>query len=429
MLSIAIRHTACALRKEIITLRHIFSYFFYMITKKLIVPLINEKILSQAEHCYIASAAITDAGFEMIRSRISPKCKMDIVASLDGLTSPNVLKQINNHYAGRITLNVFTRNVLHANVYVFYLPYRKAVAFVGSGNFSLEGLKDQEELFWKITDAKEIESLMSWFTSFFEFGIPLTERLIQEYEQIYPRMKQREITSRQQKQQFMVASNLNWEGIKFKNQFFKKEDFQIFSAANASFDNAAIRLARMEVQSKLLQLKDSLSAQMDSYKLDLDRSTTSTVDAVEPANHPEQIISAMWISYTDNEQKYFSHQSTIQAGISNVNFSIRLVVLGAHNKRQERDHFKTQWQIESYRAAFFGALSRLTGYTFEIAGVKKPVESFLNEQALTEFVKTDYGMHFNVIIEKTFSPGDNAISNDNIVSTILGEFKMLVPFN
>ena len=149
---------------------------------------------------------------------------MDIVTSLDGLTSPNVLKQIYNHYQGRITLNIFTRNVIHANVFVFYLPYRKAVGFVGSGDFSLEGMKDHEDLFWKISDPKEIESLMSWFTGYFEFGLPLTDRLIQEYELIYPAMKQREITSRQDKQQFIASSNFNWDGIKFKNQYFKKEE-------------------------------------------------------------------------------------------------------------------------------------------------------------------------------------------------------------
>src|SRR5690349_8608450 len=100
-----------------------------MITKKLAGPLINEKILSQAQHCYIATSAITDAGFDFIRSRIPTNCKMSIVTSLDGTTSPYALQRILRHYQGRITLNIFTRNVLHANLYVFDLPYRKSIAF------------------------------------------------------------------------------------------------------------------------------------------------------------------------------------------------------------------------------------------------------------------------------------------------------------
>jgi hypothetical protein len=47
-----------------------------MIIKKLAVPLINEKLLQQVEHCYIATAAISEEGFDFIRSRIPTKSKM-----------------------------------------------------------------------------------------------------------------------------------------------------------------------------------------------------------------------------------------------------------------------------------------------------------------------------------------------------------------
>jgi hypothetical protein len=36
-------------------------------------------------------------------------------------------------------------------------------------------------------------------------------------------------------------------------------------------------------------------------------------------------------------------------------------------------------------------------------------------------------MHFGFIIEKNFSPGDPAISNENIVSVVLNEFAKLLP--
>ena len=143
-----------------------------MIVKKLAAPLINEKLLQQAEHCYVASASISEVGFDFIRSRISPKCKMDMVTGMDLPTSPHVLRRIWRNYQGRITLNVYTRNVFHSNVYIFDLPFRKSVAFIGSGDFTLEGIKDREELFYKITDAKQIEELKSWFTGYFEFAEP-----------------------------------------------------------------------------------------------------------------------------------------------------------------------------------------------------------------------------------------------------------------
>ena len=153
-----------------------------MIIKKLAAPLINDKLLQQAEHCYIATANMSEEGFDFIRSRIPTKTKMDIVTGTTSNTSPELLERIWKHYQGRINLCFYSRNVLHANVYVFDLPYRKSVAFVGSGSCTLEGLKDHEEIFYKITDPKEIESVMSWFTSYFEFSEPLTEKFIEEYE-------------------------------------------------------------------------------------------------------------------------------------------------------------------------------------------------------------------------------------------------------
>ena len=155
-----------------------------MIIKKLAAPLVNDKLLQQAEHCYIATAEISEEGFDFIRSRIPTKTKMDLVTGMNGKTSLEVLQRIWKNYQGRINLNFYTRNVLHANVYVFDLPYRKSVAFIGSGACTLGGLKDQEEIFYKITDPKEIESVMSWFTSYFEFSEPLTEKFIEEYEQL-----------------------------------------------------------------------------------------------------------------------------------------------------------------------------------------------------------------------------------------------------
>jgi hypothetical protein len=153
-----------------------------MIIKKLAVPLINEKLLQQVVHCYIASAAISEEGFDFIRSRIPTTSKMDFVIGMNGLGSREVLHRIWRNYRGRITLNLYTKNFFHANVYIFDLPYRKTVAFIGSGTCTLEGMKDHEELFYKITNEKEIENLKSWFTGYYEFSEPLSEKTIEDYE-------------------------------------------------------------------------------------------------------------------------------------------------------------------------------------------------------------------------------------------------------
>ncbi len=116
-----------------------------MLIKKLAVPLINEKILQQAEYCTIATASISDAGFDLIAGRLSTKCKVELMTSLDGSTTPSVLNRIYKHFTDRITFKLSSKNIFHANLYIFDLPFRKAVAFVGSGSMTLEGLKDHED--------------------------------------------------------------------------------------------------------------------------------------------------------------------------------------------------------------------------------------------------------------------------------------------
>jgi hypothetical protein len=400
-----------------------------MITKKLAVPLINEKILLQAEHCYIATSAITAGGFDLIRSRISPKCKMDIVTSLDGLTSPQVLKQIYSRYQGRITLNIYTRNVLHANVYVFYLPFRKAVAFVGSGNFSLEGLKDHEELFWKITDPKEIESIMSWFTGYFEFGNPLDDQIIAGYEHLYPIMKRRAIKSAHDKQLLISSAGINWDAVKFRLQYFDKEDYQTFSITNAASDNAALRLARMRIQSKLISLQEALSGKMDAMKLDLMRTTAADISSVEPDDHDDRTIRSMSVSYVQNREDSQMQIVTPGWSVSYLGVTVWLDLIDRKTKQNERDVLRGKLQNENYRTSIYKTLSSLgSGYTLEVAGVKRSIETLTNEQALAEFFSTDDEVYFDVQIEKRFAPGDHAISSQNIEQTLLNELAKLVAF-
>ena len=356
-----------------------------MITKKLAGPLINEKILSQAQHCYIATSAITDAGFDFIRSRIPTNCKMSIVTSLDGTTSPYALQRILRHYQGRITLNIFTRNVLHANLYVFDLPYRKSIAFVGSGSLSLEGLKDQEELFWKITDAKEIESLLSWYTSYFEFGVPLTESLLKEYEKVYPAIRQREIDSQREKDLAIRISQFSFEGIKFRSQYFKKEDYTGFR--NVDSNEFVDRL------NKVFAMIQEKSA------------------AIPPHSEIFEEENYKGIKIHERTENIFLHFGLRPTQL------IMGMVIGMN--RDHRQKLTYHLENENTRQSLFNEMTKLDpAFILEVGGIKKPIGSLANEKALQEFLQNDVGMHFTIRIEKAIGPGDHTISESTIVDTL-----------
>jgi len=176
-----------------------------MLIKKLLVPFINEKILANAEHCYIATAALSEPALDFLMSKLPPKCKVDIVTGLDLPTSPELLFKVLKQYPTRIHLSIHTKSYFHPNTYIFDLPFRKMVAFVGSGNFTMGGIRDHEELAYKIESEKGVEEVKSWFRSYFELAEALTERAILLYQEVYPSIREREAESKREKGEVLEA--------------------------------------------------------------------------------------------------------------------------------------------------------------------------------------------------------------------------------
>lgn len=406
-----------------------------MIVKKLAVPLINGKILQQAEHCYIATAAISEEGFDFINSRLSPKCKIDIVTGLDEPTAPNVLRRIWRNYQGRVTLNIYTRNVLHANVYIFDLPYRQSVAFVGSGTFTLEGIKDHEEIFFRIADQKEIESLKSWFTGYFEFAAPLTETLVQEYELLHPAWRLRLTQTADEKKQFIAlnASGFSWDAIKFKTLFFKKEDYLTFANTKAMLDTPELLAERTAVQQKLLHLHESLKKHAAGLKLYADEH--QPVNSLHPAGHTGHKLRSLALTYgrSDAERNTASPETKLNDGIhvqiyiAQQEVGIQLVVGDVMTSREDRQHIEKQMYYPEYRNILFQLLKGLgTEYTLEIAGAKRTADAFATEDDLWEFTKGDHWQHYPFTLTKSFAPADPALGNDTIITTLTRELDRLI---
>lgn len=389
----------------------------------------------QAEHCLIATASISSGGFDLIRSRLAPKCKMEIVTGLDVPTSPDVLKRIWRHYQERISLRVYTRNFFHPNVYIFDLPFRKAVAFVGSGQFTLEGLKDHEELFIKITDAKEIEGLKSWFTGYFEFSDPLSESLITEYELVYPSLRQKEFSARAEKKALieLTARGFAWEAIKFKNQYFKKEDYLTFQNSKAALVNPVVQTEREAVRTKLMHLNEEL--QRHAGLLKITSQQNHWLNSIDPQVHPDKKLKQLGLVYgrtVAGMKKYFPDATardfmTLQLTIGQKYVSTSLSLGNEKEGRIDRENLQQQMNDSAYRSLFYKTLTSLgKSYRIEIFGESKEAGGFANEDALWEFIKLDEWAYYSFKIEKQFSPGDSAIGNDAIVSTIENEFNLLI---
>jgi HKD family nuclease len=406
-----------------------------MIIKKLAVPFINEKLLQQVEHCYIATAAISETGFDFIRTRIPTKTKMEIVTGLEMPTSPAVLQRIWRNYQGRITLNIYTRNDFHANVYIFDLPYRKSVAFVGSGHFTLEGMKDSEELFYKITDAKQIESLKSWFIGYYEFAQPLTEELIAEYEWRYPVMKYRDHASRLEKKQFLelTTAGFSWEQIKLKHQYFKKEDYLAFSSKKAYFTTPELNAERVSVQNKFTALHEMIKDDLRKLKLHASDGA-SVVSSADRVHQPDGQLRSMWLAYgrSTAEVKKFGEATTladlmhVQIMLNQKDIGIYLVAGYRRTGKVDREYFKSNMNNVEYRKQMFDLLTGLgAGYWIEVACERKNTDTFPTEETLWEFTKADQWIHFDFIIGRNYTPDALEISNENIAPSVVKELDKL----
>jgi hypothetical protein len=403
--------------------------------KKLAVPFINEKLLAQAEHCYIAVAAISDAGFEFVRSRIHPKCKMEIVTGLDELTSPGVLRNIQRHYQERISLRIYTKNFFHANVYILDLPYRKSVAFVGSGSFTLEGLKDHEELFLKITDPKEIENLKSWFTGYFEFAEYLNEGLVDAYEQVYHANRQREIESRKEKRDFinLHAKGFNWDQIKFKNQFFKKEDYTTFEKSKVCLINPVVAAEREALMSKMNQLSELV--RIHFLKLHLKQDTAHRISNTDPLAREDKKVTELGVAWR------LSSDMKVQGGVAAAKDFLSILIAARQKEfalvlsfgnggegRSDREALQSKMNDAEFRKAFHANLNNLgNDWTIEIAGHRNTAGGFVNENALAEFIQQDDWRYYQFFIERIFEAGNHEIANDHIASTVIKEVERLMP--
>lgn len=409
-----------------------------MLVKKLTVPFIKEDILKNAMSCSIASAAISERGFDFIISRLNGSCKCRIITGLDLPTPPKLLWEILGKAGDKLCFKVFTDNFFHPKVYIFELKDKSKVAFIGSGNFTMGGLQENEEVFYKIILPKEIENLKLWFDEYFERSVFLDETIIKEYEKIYPSIKDREEKSRKEKEQFndRISGEFNWDNVDFKGQYFVREDYLAFDESKAQLNTPEVRKERVKVQNKLLYLHDDLKTKFcHRNNLYEHYDSNHIVSSLDPTFHHEHKLRSMWLAYGRSKaelQKYYEdakHMDFIrlQVIIEQQSFGIWLMPGKENGGTEDREYFRGQMKSPAYRKKFYDLLMALDkSYWIEVSGDGEDVNTFKSPDALWEFTNSDDSEYY-FIIGRNYEPGDNAISEKNVLATIKNEFKKLLP--
>jgi len=405
-----------------------------MIIKKLLAPFVNNKILKEAEHCYIASAAISEPAFDLLMSNLPRHCNVDIVTGLDLPTHPNVLWKVLKKYPGRVTLRIFTRNFFHSNLYIFDLPFRKRVAFVGSGSLTLGGLKDYEELSYKIDVERNVEDLKAWFRSYFDFGHDLSEAIIKEYEILYPSIAARDSAMKEDMKQLtdVITGRFSLTGINFSKQYFKGEDYATLDNSKASLNTQIVHHERVMVQNKLLELHEQLKSYLHKLKLHEHDDSDQIVSSLDPVFHYEHKVKVIGLAYGRSKKELDGYKAkltdliNVQLLLGPQEFGICLSLGKPNSGTEDREYFRKEMNNEEYRKKFYDLLKALgKDYWIEVAGEKKQADSFEDEPVLWNYTNTD-ALQYNFIIGRYFAANDPEIAADNIIASIQKEIDKLI---
>ena len=413
-----------------------------MIQQKLKLSLELNQTLKNCDEIWVAVALISDSGFKFIQDNISHTAKQNYLVGIGLPTSPKVLSQLKDKEGnGLFQSKIYHKaNMLfHPKVYVIKTG-NKLTAYVGSGNCTDGGFDKNLELSVKTDEQVFCESLLTWFNTLFNFGIPITDEFLQSYSLLFERRTER---MEQDKNELKIIfpdnnSTINLDNIDFTNQFFKKEHFAAFEGTKPWMTTDAVNQERINVKNKLFKLHDKLYPKIQAQKWNLHKhyNLDDTVSSAVHGQYTSSEIGGIWLHYGRNKDdiKVFDEKKTpldfmrLQVIIRKDNIGIWNRIGKDFGSKIDRDYFKSKMRSEnSYRQSFFSIVSNLPDdYFILLNKQQKYVREFTTEQQLTQFVLQD-DIRFYFIIGIEFSPDDIRLSESNIVNTIIENFEHLYP--
>lgn len=143
-----------------------------------------QKCISTAKEANIAVALTSTFGVDVLSS--APKgCSVRIITGVNLPTPTDVLNNLRDSYGSKARVYLQPRTFYHPKVYLITNNDDSLVAFIGSGNFTSGGLKDNIELSYKVTNQEECQELLKWFNSIYEQAEEITDSFLKEYRTYY----------------------------------------------------------------------------------------------------------------------------------------------------------------------------------------------------------------------------------------------------
>lgn len=404
-----------------------------------------DKLVRKADEICIAVAMMTDFGIEVFDNR-DEECNFEVLVGYDLPTQPSVLQKLLDEKVDTKIYDV-KNQFFHPKLYFFRID-EDWTAFIGSGNCTRGGLEANIELSIKVEDPDIVQELLDWYETYYNLGTTLKQEWLDEYSLFYAERKDKEqelkiITQQFKKTTGVSKGKIALKDYDFKNQFFGFEHFDAFTPPKPILDDPGPISERLEVRSKLEELHELIYPEIISKGWDVHphHQTQHLTSSFRHNEYAASSLNAIWLHYGRSEDELELYKVAFGDNMTSL-FHMRLEVLitksylsvelrvgkndGSYPDRQYiRQQLKTN---PAFLKKYYQLVQNLDDeFDITINNEYTKVRGFEDAEHLKEFTIADNPKLHYFRIGREYQPDDKAISNDNIVNTVMADFEDLYP--
>ena len=404
-----------------------------------------KNFIRKADEICIAVAMLTDYGLQLFDNR-DEDCAFEILVGYDLPTQPSALqKLIDKNVATKIY--DIKKQFFHPKLYLFRID-EDWTAFLGSGNCTKGGLLTNIELSLKIEDTDAVQELLDWFETYYKLGTTLEQQWLNEYSLFYAERSDKEKELQSITKQFKKATGVTKDKValndyNFTGQFFTFEHYDAFTAPKPILDEPGPIAERLEVRSKLEELHNRVYPLMEKkgwevYPHHQSQHLTSSFRHNERASSN---LNAIWLHYGRSEEELEQYKEVFGENMTSLyHMRLEILILKDHlwielrvgkNKGSYPDRNYIREQLKTnpkFLNTYYMLNQKLDKeFTITIAEDEISVNDFKDENHLKEFTLQDNPNFHYFRIGRLYKPDDKAISESNIVNTVMSDFEKLYP--
>lgn len=413
-----------------------------MISKKLTIEfLTGEKLLTKANRIYIASASVTEFALDLLLRNVSKDAEIHFLIGIDLPSDRSALERLMmGSQEGKWQFRVYVKSFFHPKLYMLEGEEFSKV-YIGSGNFTKGGWKDNVELFHVEDEKDTFNEYKWWFITHFDNGLELEESVLNLIcsQHIRKRTNEQEDKKGMDQLRALLTRDYNIDTIDFSGQFFDREHHEIFSPQYKCMENLGeVKVKRRNIRKRLYDLHDLIwpEIQLNRWKLHPHYITDDIVSSMELSFHGSHEIASMWLHYgrDKNEIKEYGqeetplHFSRLQVIVHYDHIGIWLRFGKPGGSRLDREHFHDKMKGLDYRKRFYEFFAGLGNQFWIRIGEEIRTLTQLNTiEKLHEFTKTDNWRQDYFIIGTSYHLGHPKLKEESIVNTVLNDFGKLYP--